>query len=339
MNEPVGDQTKMEAAHAALHGLIGVLPTDANLNVGLRAYSHRSAGADKPTSCQDSELLVPAHGVDKDKLDAQVDSIAAVGEYTPMAYAVQQAAQEFPNAATGGRNVIVLVTDGKENCQADPAALIKAAAAPLGLVVDVIGFDVQADAEAQAQLQAIAAATGGTYVLAQSADDLSTALQRLAAEQVKVIPPQTGPGQVTLGVIPGATMGRLQIWGSDGLVVDDFSPKSQYQLAAGLYDVQIHPAQSGSNTCWFRVEVAAGRESTIPLGGMALTSRQAPAEFAIEDDAASRRVADGYTLPQQPFLLPPGHYTVQVKQSGGADWQIVQRTIEVQPNTIVQVNL
>jgi len=150
---------------------------------------------------------------------------------------------------------------------------------------------------------------------------------------------QNGQPLEPTSVIPGATLGRLQIWGSDGLVVDDFTPKSQYQLAAGLYDVQVRPVQSTSTTAWFRVEVAANRDSTVPLGGMALTSRQAPAQFAIEDDAAARRVADGYTLPQQPFLLPPGRYTVQVKQSGGADWQIVQRAIEVQANTIVQVNL
>src|SRR5262249_6663153 len=80
MHEPVGDVAKMDAAHDALHSLVGILPDDPNLNVGLRAYSHRSAGADKATSCQDSDLLAPLNGVDKDRLDAKIDNIAAVGE-------------------------------------------------------------------------------------------------------------------------------------------------------------------------------------------------------------------------------------------------------------------
>jgi Ca-activated chloride channel homolog len=125
MNEPVGEVIKIDAAHQALHALVGVLPTDAGVNVGLRAYSHRSAGASKAQTCQDSEQLVAMHGVAREQLDDRIDSIAAVGEYTPMAFAVQQAAKDFP--AGESQNAVVLVSDGKENCDPDPVNAIRSA--------------------------------------------------------------------------------------------------------------------------------------------------------------------------------------------------------------------
>jgi Mg-chelatase subunit ChlD len=337
MNEPVGDVSKIDAAHQALHALVGVLPTDAGVNVGLRAYSHRSAGANKAQSCQDSELLVPMQGVAKDQLDDRIDSIAAVGEYTPMAFAVQQAARDFPSA--GSQNAIVLVSDGKENCDPDPVNAIKAAAAPINLKVHVVGFDVQADAEARAQLQAIAASTGGVYVDAQTPKDLADALAKLVAEQVKVIRPQSTPGQLHIGAVPGATTFRWQLTAVDGSkAFDSYDLKQDLQLAAGTYTMRLDPLSSGSGSL-FLVEIGSGQQSVLPLGGLQLVSRSAPHELAIFDEAASRRVGESYDVPKQAVMLPEGHYTVMEKQSGDSDWQVVQQGVEVQQNTIVQVAL
>lgn len=338
MNEPVGDLTKIDAAHQALHALVGALP-DEGVNVGFRAYSHRSAGADKAQSCQDSQLLVPLKGADKAKLDDAIDSVAAVGEYTPMAFAVQQAAGDFSPSPDSGQNAVVLVSDGKENCDSDPVNTIKAATAPLKLTVHVVGFDVQDDADAQAQLQAIAAATGGVYVDAQTPKELADALAKLAAEQVKVIRPQTTPGQLHIDAVPGATAWEWVITSVDGKkALDSYDFKQDVQLPAGTYTMRLDATNEGNGSI-FLVEIASGQQSELPLGAVQITSRNPPWNISIIDEAANRRVAESYDVPKQPIMLPEGNYTVMVEESSGSDWQVVQRGLAVQRGTIVQVAL
>jgi hypothetical protein len=109
------------------------------------------------------------------------------------------------------------------------------------------------------------------------------------------------------------------------------------QLQAGTYTMRLNPLSHGSGAL-FLVEIGSGQQSVLPLGALQLVSRAAPYEFAISDDAASREVATDYDIPKQPVMLPEGHYTIFERQSGG-DWQVVQRGVEVQQNTIMQVAL
>lgn len=336
MNEPVGDTAKMDAAHQALHEVIDALPGAPGLNVGLRTFSSRSANASQSSACQDTQLLVPLNGVDKAQLDNQIDAIQAVGSYTPLALAVQEAAGDFPTSGNA-QNVVVLVTDGKENCQSDPASLIKAAAAPIGLIVDVIGFNVADDAEAQAQLKDIAAATGGQYVDAESAADLDKALQQLTAQRTRVVQAGNEPGQLTLGLIPGTTYSRLRISGNQGTVVDDRDIKGDYQLPAGSYTVNLQP-DDGQGTI-FRVQIGSGQESKLPLGALAITARSGINELGVVDEDADRRVVDTRSVPDQPFMLPTGRYAIMVKPSSNSDWLTVQRDLKIEPETIAQVGV
>ena len=106
-----------------------------------------------------------------------VDAAKAQG-YTPIAYSLGQAANDFP--ADAKERVIVLVSDGKETCQGDPVVAAKALAAK-GITVHTVGFIV--DTAARGQLQAIAQATGGTYFDApvgpELPDTLKSGAQRL----------------------------------------------------------------------------------------------------------------------------------------------------------------
>jgi hypothetical protein len=277
-------------------------------------------------------------GVARSQLDDGIESIAAVGEYTPMAFAIQQAAKDFP-ASSSGQNAVVLVSDGKENCDPDPVDTIKAAAGPIKLTVHVVGFNVQSDADARAQLQSIAAATGGVYVDAQTPSELADALTKLAAEQVKVIRPQTTPGQLHIGAVPGAIVSHWVLTSLDGnKVLDTYDLKQDVQLPPGTYTMELDATMGGSGSV-FLVEIASGQESVLPLGALQITSRKPPADISIADESASREVVQTYDVPKQPLMLPAGHYTIMVRQSTNSDWQVVQRGLEVQPNTIVQVAL
>ena len=100
-----------------------------------------------------------------------MDGAKAQG-YTPIAYSLGQAANDFP--ADAKERVIVLVSDGKETCQGDPVVAAKALAGK-GITVHTVGFVV--DTAARGQLQAIARATGGSYFDAPVGPELPDTLK------------------------------------------------------------------------------------------------------------------------------------------------------------------
>jgi hypothetical protein len=96
---------------------------------------------------------------------------------TPIAYSLQQAAQDF-GAPSDEERAMILVSDGIETCGGDPLAAVRDLAAKgFKVKVHTIGFDV--DAAARAQLEAISTATGGEYVDARSASALADTLRTL----------------------------------------------------------------------------------------------------------------------------------------------------------------
>src|SRR5215216_3660790 len=110
-------ETRMDAAKRILRGVIEGLPEREGVNVGLRVYGHLGDNTEtgRPVSCRSSELLVPVAGLDKSALIAQVEAIQPTG-WTPIAYALQQAAADFQPGGESITNAIVLVTDGEETC-------------------------------------------------------------------------------------------------------------------------------------------------------------------------------------------------------------------------------
>ncbi len=155
---------KVEIARGAFDGLLA--DWDANsISTGLIAYGHRERG-----NCADIETLAtPGDGSDIAKL---VAGLTPIGK-TPLSDAVRQAAKVLrftEEAAT-----VVLLSDGVENCSADPCAVgAELEALGLDFTAHVIGFDiVNGD---KAQLQCLARATGGQYFDASDAGELASAM-------------------------------------------------------------------------------------------------------------------------------------------------------------------
>ena len=90
----------------------------------------------------------------------------------------------------------MLVSDGKETCQGDPALAARALAAK-GITVHTVGFVV--DTAARGQLQAIAQATGGTYFDAPVGPELPDTLKSALSackKRVVTLPPKPQPGKL-----------------------------------------------------------------------------------------------------------------------------------------------
>jgi hypothetical protein len=159
--------TKVEIAREVLAAVLQDFPREGN--IALRVYGHRRKG-----DCTDSELIVAPSPVDPEAIMSKVNQIRPKGK-TPIEFSLRQALQDLDGAQ--GSKAIILLTDGIETCDGDPVRASKdLIAAGLNLRVHVIGFDVAGSPETVAQLEEVAAAGQGKFLLAENAEDLSRAM-------------------------------------------------------------------------------------------------------------------------------------------------------------------
>lgn len=146
-----------------------VLPAlTAERHVGLITY-----GGDEGPECGTIHLRLEPAPNNGPAIQAVIDAIAPYGR-TPLAAAVEQAAMVLGGGKR--RGVVVLVTDGEENCRGDPCALGRQLKRAGGkLKVNVIGYRLRI-AESSA-LACLASETGGIFVEVSETDELARALQ------------------------------------------------------------------------------------------------------------------------------------------------------------------
>src|SRR5262249_24595783 len=122
-------------------------------------------------SCSHSEIIYPFETVDKAKFKAAIKSFSPVG-WTPIALSLQQAQADFTRFdGTHNSNLIYVVSDGKETCDGDPVTVARGLhESHVQAIVNIIGFDV--DADTARQLRATALAGGGQYYEARNAAEL-----------------------------------------------------------------------------------------------------------------------------------------------------------------------
>lgn len=193
MNADAGNgQTRIDAAKEALRRVVAELPD--GHPVGLRVYGHRvSSNAPAAEGCVDTELIQPVGPLDRASMTAAIDGFNASG-YTPIGLSLQQAAQDLPVEA--GSRTVVLVSDGIDTCAPpDPCQVARDLAAEgIALTVQTVGFQV--DADARAQLQCIADATGGSYL---DVDDAGSLADQLAAITSRAVRDFASDGQQVTG--------------------------------------------------------------------------------------------------------------------------------------------
>jgi len=112
--------TRMAAAKKILINLVDSLKDIRNVEIALRCY-----GFQNPVSahdCKDTKLVVGFHTGNASEIIKFVEKVQPNG-YTPIAYSLTQAASDFPDG--NGKNVVILITDGIEECDGDPCAVSK----------------------------------------------------------------------------------------------------------------------------------------------------------------------------------------------------------------------
>lgn len=168
----LGGKTKIELARDAVDSMLRNWP--AKQTLGLIAYGHRRKG-----DCTDIETMRAPDGFDAEAIRGAVNALTPKG-MTPITAAVRQAAEQLK--FTEQKATVILVSDGEETCNADPCAL-GAELEQLGVdfTANVIGFDLP-EGKARAQLQCLASNTGGRYIEARNAAELTQALGDVTAD-------------------------------------------------------------------------------------------------------------------------------------------------------------
>ena len=267
MNAKLPDgQTKIDAAKAAVANLLSTLPGATRL--AFRVYGHGSPTREK--NCQDTALLVPfgAAASNKQSVLAASSGIRAQG-YTPISHVLKLAARDLAGEDAASR-VVVLVSDGKETCAADPCATAKALAdADARLVVHTVGLGV--DAAARYQLQCIANVARGIYVGADSTAELAAALVKTAdAAPTRKTAERVAPnasGKLRIEGAPPASHGVIDTaTGQEVAQINTGHPK-EVELPPGIYNVRFQ------NGLWMGVEVKAAATTILKPGFLKIEGR------------------------------------------------------------------
>lgn len=185
MLKRMGGQRRIDIAKAAIRSTVEeTLPE--GIPLALRVYGHREAG-----SCR-TDLEIPLEPLEKTAFLKQVESIEAINlAKTPIADSLAAVASDLN--AVEGRRLVVLLTDGEETCEGDPAAEIeKLKESGLDVNINIVGFAIDDD-DLKREFAAWAALGGGEYLDAGEAESLNEAMTQALQIPFEVIDSEGEP--------------------------------------------------------------------------------------------------------------------------------------------------
>ena len=252
-------KNKITIAREVLGGLLDDLPK--NRRLGLMAYGHNKKG-----DCTDIEMLVPV-GAGRAVMKTVIKNINPKGK-TPISASVKQAAKLLKY--TESKATVILISDGIETCNLDPCALGKQLEKDgVDFTAHVIGFDI-VDKKAEDQLQCLANSTGGRYLSAASAGDLSLALgETIGQAQVAATPAPLTLEATILHKGPVIDTGlnwQVQQSGGGAVVYEGTDEGAVTKsVPAGVYDIFVTQPSDDLQGEIRLVEVRAGAHKAVSI--------------------------------------------------------------------------
>ncbi|WP_168176627.1 VWA domain-containing protein [Williamsia sp. 1135] len=195
---------RVDAAREAVGSLLEELPSDAQLGLMVYGSSVAVTPQNLVPGCRDITVLRELGPLDRSATALSLSSIAALG-FTPIGNALRAAADALPATEPAA---IVFVSDGEDTCGPPPcdvAAEISSTHPQLS--ISTIGFKTDSD-----QLECVAAATGGLFVTADNAEQLSARL--LATQDPDIARTRLSPQGVD-GIELGSTAEAIRDRHSD----------------------------------------------------------------------------------------------------------------------------
>jgi hypothetical protein len=183
---------RIELAKTALGGLVGgIVP--AGTPFALRVFGNREAG-----SCR-TDLEIPLAPLAAANASSRIGTIQAINlAKTPIAASLGLVREDLTGAR--GPVVIVLVTDGEETCDGDPAAAITALrGSGMDVRVNIVGFAID-EQQLRETFQAWSRLGNGRYVEANDGAELADAVGSSLSVPFEVL---SGSEVVATGVVNG----------------------------------------------------------------------------------------------------------------------------------------
>lgn len=122
MYAKMDNDIRMNVAKRLLSKMVDSLQSVPNLELALRVYGHQTPKYRR--DCQDTKLEVGFDHNNHDLIKRKIMSLVPKGN-TPIAYSLTKAAYDFPTQPNV-RNIIILITDGIEECDGDPCVVSEA---------------------------------------------------------------------------------------------------------------------------------------------------------------------------------------------------------------------
>ncbi len=118
MNGRWQSDSKINVSKRLLTNIIDSLQDVPNLELALRVFGHQKNYP--PIDCKDVRLEIPFAPRNGKRIINKIKGLVPRGG-TPIAYSLEMAAEDFPKC-DNCRNIIILITDGIEECGGDPCA-------------------------------------------------------------------------------------------------------------------------------------------------------------------------------------------------------------------------
>jgi len=336
--------------------------------LGVMAYGHQ-----QDASCEDFAVLKPVGAVDAKTYASAVNNIAPKGS-TPIAAALDSAAEAM--AKESGRQHIVLLSDGLDNCKGDPCARAQALAQSRPqMTLHAIAFDKASEKASLEALACVAEPSGGVFRFASNRGELDDALEAVTARITAPPALQPTPGMTMEEADPDAPvpirltaylaggqelltqglswrifMGRAGDDGRYGLIKESANAQPTVELKPGPYFVHVSWGLAHATK---RLEVVPGQPAheqiVVKAGAVRLSSRQATGApikttdvrfdiYSEETDQFGNRERIIEDAPAGSAIrLNSGDY--YIVSSYGDSNAIVESKVEVQPGKLSDVIL
>jgi len=249
---------RINIARNLLIELLDSLQNTENTQLALRVYGHQKRFP--PQDCDDSKLEIPFSDNNIFQIKQRLRSITPRGT-TPIAMSLERAQYDFP-PCDNCRNIIVLITDGIEECGGDPCAVsreLQKQGIALKPFIIGIGRDFRADFECVGQYfdatSEVEFRQSLNIVISQALDNTTAQINLL---DVNGIPSETN--------VPVTLSDHLS-----GKIAENFihtlnhrgTPDTIYYLdPLMVYDVKVHTVPP---VILEEVRVNPGKHNIIPI--------------------------------------------------------------------------
>lgn len=160
--------TRMDVAKRFMTELLDSLAQrrETETEIALRLYGHSKGFP--PQDCEDTRLMVPFGQDNHQKIRRIIQGLRPMGT-TPIAKSLEKAAEDFP-PCKNCRNLIILITDGIEECGGDPCA-VSERLQTAGIVIRPFVIGIGLDAQQRRAMECV-----GSYYDASREEDFRTVL-------------------------------------------------------------------------------------------------------------------------------------------------------------------